>query len=173
VEVGNLNYSSYYCFKIFAIVVTLGKIIPRKMRLRRSSKLMYYDPLTLVIAPDATGEASGLIYMDDEITMAHSVDGSFVLRSFTLKSGIISCSEGSIKSAISGAVVGKNMFKPTNTVERIVIAGQKTSFRSTILHVLGDSPRQLETFYDSETQVVTIKKPDTFVALDWTIIFEQ
>ena len=29
-----------------------GKIIPRKMRLRRSSKLMFYDPYTLIIAYD-------------------------------------------------------------------------------------------------------------------------
>merc|ERR1719231_665757 len=45
-----------------------GSIIPRKMRLRRSSATMVYDPYTLVVALDSAGQASGELYMDDEHT---------------------------------------------------------------------------------------------------------
>ena len=48
-----------------------GHIVPRKMRLRRSSKLMFFDPLTLVVAPSDEGRAEGRLYLDDEISMAH------------------------------------------------------------------------------------------------------
>lgn len=43
-----------------------GSIIPLKMRLRRCSKLMENDPLTLQVALDKDGNAEGSIYLDDE-----------------------------------------------------------------------------------------------------------
>lgn len=48
-----------------------GSVIPRKMRLRRSSKLMFYDPFTLMVALDSNNEAMGYLYMDDETTLDH------------------------------------------------------------------------------------------------------
>jgi len=63
-----------------------GSIVPRKMRLRRSSKLMFYDPITLVVAPSsqAHGEqtATGLLYLDDEYSLAHELVDQYALRSF-------------------------------------------------------------------------------------------
>ena len=43
-----------------------GSIIPRKMRLRRSSKLMIQDPYTLFVALDKDESASGDLYIDGE-----------------------------------------------------------------------------------------------------------
>ena len=48
-----------------------GSIVPRKMRLRRSSKLMFFDPYTLVVVPSDAGRAEGRLYLDDEISLAH------------------------------------------------------------------------------------------------------
>lgn len=45
-----------------------GCIIPKKMRLRRSSKMMKNDPYTLIIALDANYQAKGFIYLDDQYT---------------------------------------------------------------------------------------------------------
>ncbi|CAI5760074.1 unnamed protein product [Candida verbasci] len=42
-----------------------GSIIPMKLRYRRSSKLMKYDPYTIVIALDKDGKAYGELYVDD------------------------------------------------------------------------------------------------------------
>ena len=36
----------------------LGKILPRKLRLRRSSKLMFFDPYTLEIYPDTITQSA-------------------------------------------------------------------------------------------------------------------
>ena len=62
------------------VLVRGGSILPRKMRLRRSSKLMFHDPYTLVVAPDAAGHAEGALYMDDEISLAHETKERFCLR---------------------------------------------------------------------------------------------
>jgi len=43
------------------VFVRGGSIVPRKMRLRRSSRLMFWDPYTLLIAPDESGNASGKV----------------------------------------------------------------------------------------------------------------
>jgi len=45
-----------------------GLIIPRRERVRRSALKALADPLSLHIAPDATGKASGLLYLDDGLT---------------------------------------------------------------------------------------------------------
>jgi hypothetical protein len=47
-----------------------GSIIPRQLRVRRSSSLMRQDPYTLFIALDTHGEAFGELYLDD----GHSFD---------------------------------------------------------------------------------------------------
>jgi len=42
-----------------------GHIIPRKDRPRRSSRLMQYDPITLVVVLGKSGNAQGSLYIDD------------------------------------------------------------------------------------------------------------
>ena len=68
-----------------------GSIIPRKLRLRRSSRLMTGDPYTLYIALDKNDTASGKLYMDDEESFAYERKGEFGAASFTadLKEGFI------------------------------------------------------------------------------------
>ena len=52
--------------KTIGVFIKGGEIIPKKMRLRRSSKMMKNDPYTLVIALDANDKAEGYLYIDDE-----------------------------------------------------------------------------------------------------------
>ena len=47
-----------------------GSIVPLKMRLRRCSALMQDDPMTLQVALDQNGAASGAVYVDDEQSFA-------------------------------------------------------------------------------------------------------
>lgn len=50
-----------------------GTIVPRRERIRRSALLAVYDPLTLHVAPDATGSARGRIFLDDGVGAAEGV----------------------------------------------------------------------------------------------------
>jgi alpha 1,3-glucosidase len=138
-----------------------GSVVPRKMRLRRSSKLMYYDPITLVVVPDSLGTASGSLYMDDEHTLAHEKLGEFALRSFTFSDGVLICS----KHPDSGPMTAPN------TVERIVLASQsKAPVRVSLL--VGAVATDLQFTFDAEHGTVTVKKPDAVVTSDWNISFE-
>ena len=156
--------------------VNAGEIIPQKLRLRRSSKLMYFDPYTLVIAPTVAGIASGSLYMDDEITLAHEY-GSFVHRTFEFASGKLRC------RAAQSVVVNKqqqpqttnNKFDPANTVERIVLADQFSAPRR-VKVVAGSGAEtslyELNFTFDAANRVLTLKKPDVKLNEDWEITLE-
>lgn len=133
-----------------------GHILPRKMRLRRSSKLMFYDPYTLVVAPDARNEASGTIYMDDEISYAHDTNQEYVYRLVEYKSNVLTCSKHPDSADTT--------YQPMNEVERIEIANIATKPKQIILDNV-----ELVFYYDISSKVLTIKKPSVKVADNWTI----
>jgi alpha 1,3-glucosidase len=144
------------------VLIRGGSIVPRKMRLRRSSKLMFYDPYTLVVAPDAYGEAFGNLYLDDEITLAHETRKIYALRRFTFRSNVLTCE-------------GTGVYEATNTVERIVIAGIAKVPKRVILRESSQMDSvviDLVFFYDEANRVVTVKKPDVRVDQSWTIMLE-
>ncbi|EME82171.1 glycoside hydrolase family 31 protein [Pseudocercospora fijiensis CIRAD86] len=58
-----------------------GHIIPRRDRPRRSSGLMMYDPVTLVVVLGHSGDAEGTLYLDDGETYAYQ-DGAYIHRRF-------------------------------------------------------------------------------------------
>lgn len=58
-----------------------GHILVRRDRQRRSSELMRKDPVTLVVALDHAGQATGKLYMDDGETFKHE-RGEYILRRF-------------------------------------------------------------------------------------------
>lgn len=138
------------------------------MRLRRSSKLMFHDPLTLIIAPNVQGQATGSIYMDDEITVAHASHSySWRALSFDAKAGVIACSRRiDSHEDTSGS---ENTYRPSNTVERIVIAGQSRAPLAALLSTFAGASHQVQVIFDEKLQTVTLKKPDVAIADDWTI----
>lgn len=159
------------------VYIRPGSIIPRKMRLRRSSKLMFYDPYTIVVAPTSHGQAEGMLYLDDEQSLAHEISDAFALRALSFANNILTC-----KAAAAAATKeGGGIYDPPNTVERIIIAGQSVSPSKVLLSSSSSSSsstsgeggvavqRELTFVYDKERHTVTIKKPDTKVAQDWTI----
>ena len=173
----------------------VGSIIPRKQRLRRSSKLMAHDPYTLVIAPDASHQAVGQVYIDDEITLAHELHQAFVWRELLWEA--TSTDPSSQSAVISGQSMtltnrrhpdstentsnSAASFSPANTVERLLILGQRTQPRQVTLEITSDkliesdecpSKVVLEFTYESSTGVLTVKKPDVRIADDWTIAVE-
>lgn len=155
-----------------------GSILPRKLRLRRSSKLMFHDPYTLFIAPNtASNTAQGVLYMDDETTFGYE-QGLFAHRLLVFVDSVITCK--AYKSTLHP--IGyrtmiqqqKNKeeaaaFEPSNTIERIVIAGQQVPPKKVLLlqEEQGEQERELQ--FTMEGSVLTIKKPDVLAARDWQI----
>ena len=152
-----------------------GKIIPRKFRLRRSSKLMFYDPYTLVIAPDAEGNAAGVLYMDDEYSVAHQTNPgeSSVLRQFNLvaPAAKLTCRAKFPSPSESGATTGI-LYEAPNLLERILIAGQQRAPVKVLVVTKKDGKEtELQFFYDANSKILSIKKPDVYMTEDWDIHF--
>lgn len=114
----------------------------------------------LLTYADANNEASGSLYLDDEISLAHEdpTKPNFSLRRFRFSNGQLSC------SAV-GVVAG---YAAPNSVERVEIAGQASAPSRVTLSVGGAAPVDLQFFFDA-SGVVTVKKPDVKVTDDWTI----
>jgi alpha 1,3-glucosidase len=60
-----------------------GSIIPRKLRLRRSTMTMRADPYTLYVALDSSKKATGTLYMDDEESFGYKRFAEFAKSTFT------------------------------------------------------------------------------------------
>ena len=63
-----------------------GTIIPIRERVRRSSALMHEDPITLIVAPDQAGKASGTLYLDDGKSFDYQNGGNIYMK-FTYENG--------------------------------------------------------------------------------------
>lgn len=136
-----------------------GSIVPRKMRLRRSSKLMIQDPFTLFIALDKTGVAQGDLYIDDEETFDFK-EGKFALRRFKFEAGVLT------GSAVPGSPAG---FTAVNQIERVVVMGMAKPPRSVALSP-ASGPAQDVTFdFDSRVKVLTIRKPEILATTDFSL----
>jgi mannosyl-oligosaccharide alpha-1,3-glucosidase len=158
-----------------------GSILPRKMRLRRSSKLMFYDPYTLIItptpAPSGSGEgvvshAEGQLYLDDETTLAHERQAAYAHREFkysaTATQATIRCSKATVDETSEDN--GKPSYDATNTVERIVIADQgRPPSRVSLTTVGSREVSEVEFIYDKASRTLTIKKPSVLVTRDWVV----
>ena len=92
-----------------------GHIIPSQLRLRRSSETMANDPYTLIVYPDAAGNASGSLYVDD----GESTDyerGEYALLHFTFARGNLSVR----------VEPGSRPLHSSVSIERIVLMGAAT-----------------------------------------------
>ena len=166
------------------VFIRPGSILPRKLRLRRSAKLMHFDPYTLVVAPLA-GSASGALYLDDESTLAHETTGAYAYRSFSFQQNVLSCSAaaplttstGGVSSSTAISAAGGTAstgYEAPNTVERVMFAGQTQAPSSVTLRTAGLAAgevveQQLEFAFDAALQTVTVKKPDVRVVQDWSL----
>ena len=154
---------------VIPVFVKGGSIVPRKMRLRRSSKLMAFDPYTLIVAPHGvTGEAHGYLYLDDETTLAHERQAAYALRVFSMAvqpNGeiVLKCSNGATTPAPHDN--GQPFFESSNVVERVVIAGQRRPPSSVTL-----GATEVQFMYDASSQLLTLKKPPAAVTKDWEIV---
>jgi alpha 1,3-glucosidase len=143
-----------------------GSIIPRKLRLRRSTMMMKSDPYTLYVALDASKKSAGALYMDDEDTFGYGKRNEYA--SATVTADLSSSSTGTIANAItigSGWSEFADKLAGDRMVERIIIMGVDAHPKSISVR---DGP-DLEFTYAPHSNTVIIRKPELSAMAEWTI----
>jgi len=139
-----------------------GSIIPRKLRLRRSSHTMIQDPYTLYVALDTNGNASGSLYMDDENTFNYARKNEFASSDFSV---VISGDYGYIRNSATVGDGWKGIAEDANKmIERIIVMGVEKHPSS--VHEVGES---LGFTHDSNAHVLVIRKPELSALVDWEV----
>eukprot|EP00535_Pseudo-nitzschia_heimii_P003333 CAMPEP_0197181398 /NCGR_PEP_ID=MMETSP1423-20130617/5699_1 /TAXON_ID=476441 /ORGANISM="Pseudo-nitzschia heimii, Strain UNC1101" /LENGTH=1025 /DNA_ID=CAMNT_0042631639 /DNA_START=168 /DNA_END=3245 /DNA_ORIENTATION=- len=139
-----------------------GSIIPRKLRLRRSSHTMTRDPYTLYIALDAYGNASGSLYMDDENTFNYVKKNEFATANFSVD---INEKYGWIRNVATIGEGWKGIAEEANKmIERIIIMGVEK--HPSGVDEIGEN---LGFTHDSNSHVLVIRKPELSALVDWEV----
>ena len=135
-----------------------GSIVPRQMRLRRSSAQMTHDPFTLVIAPDAAGSAAGRLYLDPGDGYGYR-KGQYAYQKYALAGGVLS----------STSLHASAEYVPTNRLERVELLGPAPPgvTGATLTH--NGATRTLDVRYATETGRLIVRMPDVPMADSWTI----
>eukprot|EP00934_Nitzschia_sp_Nitz4_P003551 Nitzschia sp. Nitz4//scaffold3_size479765//102873//106087//NITZ4_000042-RA/size479765-augustus-gene-0.27-mRNA-1//-1//CDS//3329550584//3541//frame0 len=142
-----------------------GSIIPRKLRLRRSSHMMVNDPYTLYVALDANKKAAGELYMDDETTFNHKLKDEYALAKF--EADLSTSQISTLKNAPEIGLGWKGTVDSLAgdfLVERIVIMGMKQAPASVDVGgtLLGFT-------YNMDSKLLVIRKPELSALRDWEI----
>jgi len=134
-----------------------GTIVPRQMRLRRSSALMGADPYTLVIAPDGGGGAEGTLFLDAGDGYGYQ-NGEFQYVTYKYAGGVLSVSK-----AEGGT------YAATNELERVELLGVAAPTSVTLKQA--GVTKELTFTYVAETKRLVIRKPAVLMApaAAWTI----
>eukprot|EP00965_Chrysotila_dentata_P167904 5544446-Pleurochrysis_carterae.AAC.1 len=133
-----------------------GSIVPRQMRLRRSSAAMVKDPYTLVVAADSSMRASGLLYMDAGDGYDY-MKGAYQLRQFTLADGRIS----------NVGLHTSDEFLPPNTLERLELLGVPMPSRVELQYK--GQTTSLDFAWSEERGRIVVRKPAVPMAAEWTV----
>ncbi|KAI9828380.1 MAG: hypothetical protein M1832_002808 [Thelocarpon impressellum] len=158
------------------LLMRAGHVIPRRDRPRRSSGLMRWDPFTLVVVPDAAGEAEGTLYVDDGETFEYQA-GASIHRRFALSGGVLSSADigpRGPKTAAYQATMKKVL------VDKVVVVDPPAAW-SKVAEVTveedGKAPAnaQLE-FHPAEAGKAAwavVRRPSVAVGAGWTMSFKQ
>ena len=144
-----------------------GSVIPRKLRLRRSARLMKSDPYTLYIALDGVNKAKGSLYMDDEETFSHERDGEYGVAEFSVS---LEGNDGMIENKVALGPGwedehAKDSLLADRVIERIVIMGLKRSPKD----IVANGSAQVQFEYNATSNILVIKKPDVSALSDWSL----
>jgi len=137
-----------------------GTITVEKHRLRRSSLLMKYDPLTLVITLDTNGNAFGYYYHDDEESLLFEQKQAYLLSHLAMN-----------KCSLENKVLHTNNVQkiPYILIERIAIFGNFTDMEYFI--VSQDDVKTTNTEFALGKNYLFIRKPPLTLDKSFTIQF--
>ncbi|KAM3866502.1 neutral alpha-glucosidase AB [Diretmus argenteus] len=136
-----------------------GSIIPRKVRVRRSSACMEHDPYTLYVALNPQRTAEGELYIDDGHTFNFNKK-EFIHRRLSFANSILS----------SINLAPEAQFSTQSWIERILILGASKPSKVTLL--TDGQERQLEFEFDASMSVLTLRKPGVNAGADWTVTLQ-
>jgi alpha 1,3-glucosidase len=155
-----------------------GSIIPRKLRVRRTSSQMEADPFTLFIALSDQNVAEGDIYIDDGKTYDYT-SGKYAYRRIQYSQvqkeegalAVITCTPEEYTNRHVTHNIG-GTYNPTNTIEKVVVIGQKLKPTKIILFSKEEDKvgSNLEwEIEENKAQTYTIKYPECCVGNPWKI----
>jgi alpha 1,3-glucosidase len=140
-----------------------GSIIPRKLRLRRSSQLMLNDPYTIYIALDDKMKAEGTLYMDDETTFDHEKKGDYAVAKLSSDWGASVAIQNEVQAGSETAVTAQN--KEARMIERIVVMGLEKAPTS----IVSSTGSSIEFQHDESSQILVIRKPGVSALENFTL----
>ncbi|XP_055368276.1 neutral alpha-glucosidase AB isoform X3 [Betta splendens] len=137
-----------------------GSIIPRKLRVRRSSLCMEDDPYTLYVALNVQRTAEGELYIDDGHTFNYEKK-EFIHRRLSF-----------INNSLSSVNLAPDaQFTTASWIERIVILGASKPSKVIVKTTDGqESPVEFE--FDASMSVLTLRKPGMNAGEDWTVTLQ-
>uniref|UniRef100_A0A1A8SMD4 Glucosidase, alpha, neutral AB n=1 Tax=Nothobranchius rachovii TaxID=451742 RepID=A0A1A8SMD4_9TELE len=137
-----------------------GSIIPRKLRVRRSSACMEHDPYTLFVALNTRRTAEGELYIDDGHTFNYD-NKEFIHRRLFFSNNVLS----------SVNVAPEAHFTTKSWIERVVILGASKPRKVTLITADGHKS-QLDFDFDASVSVLTIRKPSMNAGEDWSMALQ-
>lgn len=135
-----------------------GTIVPRKMRIRRSTVAMKNDPYTLVVVTDNSGKATGTLYIDDETSFEYRHGKYLYLR--------LNFNGTKLTSTLIDKLAS---YETESWLERVDIANPPQGITSARLTSRSMEKATLETKYNPNNNVLTIRKPGVNMGDEWTI----
>ncbi|XP_062503000.1 neutral alpha-glucosidase AB-like isoform X2 [Corticium candelabrum] len=153
---GNQDLSLSVTIDKIPVFIRAGSIIPKKLRVRRSSEMMCNDPYTLYIALDKQGKASGLLYADDGHSFEYKTKGQFLLRSFEFSNNVLT----------SKSANPQGVYQSKSYIERVIILGLDSQPSSVTILEQGQS---LKFTYDARKRSLIVKKPGANIGKDFSL----
>jgi len=141
-----------------AVFLRGGGVIPMKLRLRKSSALMFWDPYTLIVALDQNGNAEGELYEDDGETFNFN-QGHYIHKVIKYNKNVL--------SSINKFEATQNQFtdKYDVEIELIKIVGLKSAPHK-ITCENGNNVR-----FEVINGVVHINQPKLLIRDNWNLVF--
>ena len=103
-----------------------GSIVPRKMRIRRSTVAMKNDPYTLIVIADKEGKAEGTLYIDDETSFEYR-HGKYIYLRFEFEN----------KRLTSNLLQKLAMYETKSWLEKVEIVNPPQGVTKAIIHSKG------------------------------------
>lgn len=201
----SVPYYDYFTYQVYAghsqfhrieaplekipLLLRAGGIVPRRDRPRRSSGLMKFDPLTLVVALDpknATLQANGELYLDDGESYENE-RGAYIHRQFVFSDSVLMSEDASEhtpaeKAKSKPAAKYLKSMEPV-LVEKIVIVGAPDSWKdktsvSVSTETAGGSKEDVSeaemSFHPAQRQHAAwavVRRPGVAIGKGWKINF--
>lgn len=140
------------------IFIKGGGIIPVKQRLRRSSKLLRFDPISLLVALNNEDCAQGLVYFDDEESNDYEESNKIYMKKIHFQ-----------KNELFIAHIHDN-FKISNKIEKITIMGITKKIKKVVFTTFLDPKEEIIEFLQ-EDGITNLNRLHISLDYLWKIIF--